>query len=234
MKRFNQLQNNAIPCLINDINFELINVYNCIKNSVEQLISDLKTHENNPDYFYRIRALDRDPSYQNLSLIKKASRFIYLNKTTYNGLYRVNSKGQFNSPFGKYTNPNICDELNLRNVSLSLQSVQIHNQPFQFITQIAKPKDWIYFDPPYVPISNSANFKSYHQSGFSHNDHLDLVKTVKELVAKGCFVMISNSHCEETLELYKEFNINIVMAKRAINSNGAKRGKIKEILVTTF
>ena len=231
---FHQLQNSEIPCIINDINFELINVYNIIKNSVELLINDLKTHQNNPEYFYQIRVLDREPSYQNLSLIKKASRFIYLNRTCYNGLYRVNQKGQFNTPFGKYKNPTICDEINLRNVSNYLQSVQINNQPFQFISQIAEPNDWIYFDPPYFPISSSANFKSYHKDGFSYKDHLNLVKTVKELVAKGCFVMVSNSHCEETLELYKDFNINIVMAKRAINSNGAKRGKIKEILVTTW
>ena len=162
--------------VINDFNEELINVYQTIKENPEELISDLKTHKNESDYFYDLRALDREDNFENLSNIKKASRVIYLNKTCYNGLYRVNNSGEFNSPFGRYKNPNIVNETTIRAVSkyLNTNKITILNGDFEDALKGIKKGSFVYFDPPYHPVSASSNFTGYVQGGFDMYEQVRL------------------------------------------------------------
>ncbi len=216
-----------------DINNDLINVYNVIKNKVSELIKSLKKHKNEKDYFYKIRSIDREPSvFNNWSDIEKASRIVYMNKCCYNGLYRVNSKGQFNAPFGKYKNPKICDIENLIVVYKILKNVSLINSSFEKCLDFAEKDDFIYFDPPYVPISESANFTSYTKGNFGKEDQITLFNVFETLNKRGCKVMLSNSYCDFILDLYKDYQITILKAKRAINSDASKRGQIKEVLIT--
>src|SRR5690606_10268801 len=149
----------------NDFNEELINVYEVIKNNLEELIEDLKKHKNEPDYFYEIRSLDRNDNFKNLSKVERASRVIYLNKTCYNGLYRVNNAGEFNSPFGRYKNPNIVNEPTLKAVSKYLNSnnIVIRNGDYNDVLKTIDKNSFVYLDPPYHPISESSNFTGYVQ-----------------------------------------------------------------------
>ncbi|MHA1232725.1 MAG: DNA adenine methylase [Candidatus Helarchaeota archaeon] len=215
-----------------DINSELINTYKVIKNNVQDLIISLKKHKNEKAYFYKIRNLDRDLKiFKNLSDVERASRTIYLNRCCYNGLYRVNSKGQFNVPFGKYKNPNFCDERNLLAVHKALKNAKIINDSFEKCLDFAERGDFIYLDPPYVPISNSANFTSYTKDNFGKKDQIKLYNVFKILDERGCKVMLSNSYNDFILELYKDYKINILQAKRVINSDATKRGEINEVLI---
>ena len=226
---FYLLPKNAI---LNDINQDLINTYRVIKENVSELITSLKKHKNEEEYFYKIRSVDRNlDEFKTWSDVEKASRIIYLNRCCYNGLYRVNSKGYFNAPFGKYKNPKICNEENLKLVHKVLKDVKLMNISFELCLNYAKKDDFIYFDPPYVPISESANFTSYTKSSFKKEDQIKLFNVFKELDQKGCKLLLSNSYNEFILKLYKNYQINIVYAKRAINSNPDKRGEIKEILI---
>ena len=226
---FYLLPKNAI---LNDINQDLINTYRVIKENVSELITSLKKHKNEEEYFYKIRSVDRNlDEFKTWSDVEKASRIIYLNRCCYNGLYRVNSKGYFNAPFGKYKNPKICNEENLKLVHKVLKDVKLMNTSFELCLNYAKKDDFIYFDPPYVPISESANFTSYTKSSFKKEDQIKLFNVFKELDQKGCKLLLSNSYNEFILKLYKNYQINIVYAKRAINSNPDKRGEIKEILI---
>jgi len=216
-----------------DVNKELINTYNIIKNNVSELIKSLKKHKNEKDYYYEVRSKDRNPEeYSKLSDVNKASRTIYLNRCCFNGLYRVNSKGQFNVPFGKYKNPKFCDKENLFASHKALKNVLLINDSFEKCLDFAEKDDFIYFDPPYVPISRSANFTSYTKGNFSKEDQIRLFNVYKNLDERGCKVMLSNSYSDFILGLYKDYQINILYAKRAINSDGSKRGKIKELLIT--
>jgi len=226
---FYLLPKNAI---LNDINQDLINTYRVIKENVSELITSLKKHKNEEEYFYKIRSVDRNlDEFKTWSDVEKASRIIYLNRCCYNGLYRVNSKGYFNAPFGKYKNPKICNEENLKLVHKVLKDVKLMNTSFELCLNYAKKDDFIYFDPPYVPISESANFTSYTKSSFKKEDQIKLFNVFKELDQKGCKLLLSNSYNEFILKLYKNYQINIVYAKRAINSNPDKRGEIKELLI---
>jgi len=221
--------------ILMDINQELINVYNVIKNNIKELINSLKKHINEQEYYYKIRNLDRDPSiYESLTNVEKASRTIYLNRCCYNGLYRVNSKGQFNVPFGRYKNPQLCDEKNLIAVHKALKNVEIVNASFEKCLDFAEKDDFIYFDPPYVPISSSSNFTSYTKDNFGREDQIKLLDVFKALDERGCKVMLSNSYNDFILDLYKGYKINILQAKRAINSDAKKRGEIRELLITNF
>jgi len=224
--------------IINDTNTELINVYKVIRDSekLEALINDLKRHENDPDYYYEIRNLDRKETYKNLEDYKKASRFIYLNKTCFNGLYRVNSKGQFNVPFGKYKNPDYINEAVLRNVHefLNNNAIEILNQDFEIAVENASYGDFVYFDPPYHPISKTSSFTSYTDTGFSENDQKRLRDTFNKLYEKGCYVLLSNSNSEFIHDIYSEIEgvqIIKVGANRSINSKADKRGKVEEVLI---
>lgn len=218
--------------IISDNNSDLINCYKVIKKDVEALISSLKKHKYEKEYYYKIRALDRDSvKYKELSQIEKASRTIFLNKTGYNGLYRVNSKGLFNVPFGRHKNPNICDEDNLRAVHKALKNVEIYEESFEICLNFAESEDFIYLDPPYFPLSNTALFTSYTKENFGEDAQIKLYKIFTELVRRDCKVLLNNSYCDFILDLYKEFRIVILQAKRAINSNSNRRGNINEVLI---
>ncbi|KKL11482.1 hypothetical protein LCGC14_2545390, partial [marine sediment metagenome] len=215
-----------------DINQDLINAYNVIKNYVSQIIESLKKHKNEKDYYYRIRAFDRNPQeFINWSNIEKASRIIYMNRCCFNGLYRVNSKGEFNVPFGKYKNPKFCDKENLNAVNRALKNINIIHDSFQKCLDFAQEGDFIYLDPPYVPISDSANFTSYTKDNFNKEDQIELYNVYKVLDKRGCKVILNNSYSDFIIDLYKDFRIKILKAKRAINSDASKRGAVKEVLI---
>lgn len=217
------------PAILTDINPELVNVYCCVRDRVEELIALLAQHQKNhsQDYYYRMRSRVAGMP------VEMAARLIYLNKTCFNGLYRENSKGEFNVPMGKYNNPTICNAELLRLVSDALQSVEIEVRPFDAILDFAKtPEDFVYFDPPYHPLSNTSNFTGYSRYSFNEKDQIKLRDTFAELAGRGVKVMLSNSNCSLIRELYTDFRIYEILAARAINSKAEKRGKITEVLVT--
>lgn len=222
--------------VINDTNVELINCYDTIKNNLDKLIEDLNNHKNEKEYFYSIRELDRMPAYQKLSDVGRSSRIIYLNKTCYNGLFRVNSQGQFNTPFGRYNNPKIVDETVLKAVNKYLNSsdVTILNLDFEEAVSTAKKGDFVYFDPPYDPISDTSSFTGYDINGFNKNEQKRLKDTFEGLTNKGVKCMLSNSKTPFITKLYNEYVTIDVSAIRSINSNASKRGKIEEILVLNY
>ena len=216
--------------IISDVNQELINAYNVIKENVDNLIISLKKHLYNEEYFYELRKKDTS----DLSNIERASRFIYLNKTCYNGLYRVNKKGKFNVPFGKYKSPLICDEENLKAVNYKLIKTKILCTDFEKSVLTAKENDFVYFDPPYMPLSSTSYFVGYSKNGFAYNEQLRLKNVYKKLSEKGVYCMLSNSYTNEVKELYSEYNIDTVKATRVINSKANGRGKIKEVIITNY
>ncbi len=215
---------------LSDSNEDLINCYRCVRDEVEDVIDALKKHRNDIHHFYKIRAQD----VKKLSNAERAARLIFLNKTCFNGLYRVNRKGQFNVPFGRYKNPKICDEQNLRTVSRALTYVQLYCKPFDSVLERAAKGDFVYFDPPYQPLTNTSNFTSYTSKAFAISDQQRLADVFKALSDRGCHVMLSNSDNEIIRDLYREFRIEEVMASRAINSNPQKRGKITELLILNY
>lgn len=220
---------------LSDMNAELVATYNVIKDDVEKLIKSLKKHEHDKEYFLKIRAQKID----RLSPLQIASRFIFLNRTCFNGMYRVNSTGGFNVPFGKYENPLICDEINLRKVSKSLQNVTISHQDYKETIKNAKKGDFVYFDPPYHPLTKTSSFTSYTKENFGEKDQVNLRDTFLELHKRGCYVMLSNSNADFINEIYGELKnhgikLHKVEAGRAINSDASKRGKIAEVLVTNY
>jgi DNA adenine methylase len=197
------------------------------------LIKSLKKHKTDKEYFLKIR--EQDP--KTLSDLIVASRFIFLNRTCFNGMYRVNSKGGFNVPYGKYSNPLICDEDNLKKVSKALQHVEIKHQDYKGVLTKAKKGDFVYFDPPYYPVSKTASFTSYTAESFLDKEQIELRDTVLELNKRGCYVMLSNSDTPFINKIYSGFKgirISKVEAGRAINSNGSGRGKITEVLITNY
>lgn len=225
----------AAPLLKNaylmDINDELINVYRCIRDQVDGVIEHLTIHQHYHchDYYYALRAAVPDDR------LEKAARFLYLNKTCFNGLYRENLKGQFNVPMGRYKNPNICPAELLQAASLALQTVKIEMSPFELVLELAHTShDFVYFDPPYHPISATSNFTGYSRYSFREEDQIRLKDTFSILADRGVKVMLSNSDCPFIRELYREFPIHTVLAARAINSKAKKRGKITEVLVTSY
>jgi len=223
--------------VINDINSELINLYQTIKDNVDELIEDLKKHKNDSNYFYRIRELDRDKEkYNLLSPVERASRIIYLNKTCYNGLFRVNRAGEFNTPFGNYKNPNIVNEETLRAVNQYFNTAKIsfYNKDYAEVLKGARKGAFVYLDPPYDPVSDTSSFTGYDKNGFDRNEQIRLKQTCDMLNKKGISFLLSNSATDFILELYKDYKIEIVKAKRAINSKADKRGEIDEVLVRNF
>ncbi len=222
---------NPPSATLTDINAELVNAYRCVRDNVEELILNLEAHQlrHCRDYYYEVR---QSPGVTN---IEKAARLIYLNKTCFNGLYRENSKGAFNVPIGKYKNPKICNPALLRSVSAALQNAQINVRPFEDILEHASScDDFVYFDPPYYPLSPTSNFTAYSRYSFTQDDQIRLKYVFAELAERGVKVMLSNSDCPFIRELYSEFNINSIIAPRLINSNARKRGKISEVLVTSY
>jgi DNA adenine methylase len=217
--------------ILMDINPELVNVYRCVRDEVEPLIALLWQHQTKhcPEYYYWVRANPRGTN------LEKAARLIYLNKTCFNGLYRENSKGQFNVPIGRYKNPRICDPDLLRSASFSLRTARIEVNPFEAILKYAKnEQDFVYFDPPYYPLSQTSSFTAYSRYAFTKNDQLKLRDTFITLANRGVKVMLSNSDCTFIQDLYRGFRIHTILAARAINSKAEKRGKITEVLVTSW
>lgn len=224
--------------IINDYNHELINVYKIIKSNPEELINTLEKHRelNTKEYFYEIKSLDRDPSFNTLTDIEKAARIIYLNKTCFNGLYRVNLSGQFNTPYGKYKNPNIVNASTIRAVSkyFNKDTIKILSGDYKDSLKGLRKGAFVYFDPPYVPISTSSSFTGYTEGGFSLKNQEELKEQCDKLNARGINFLLSNSDCEFIRELYKDYNIITVKAKRNINRNGSDRGEINEVLVMNY
>ena len=223
--------------IINDINPELVNCYEVIKNSSIDLIEDLKKHENNKEYFYKIREVDRSSSFESLSSIKRASRIIYLNKTCFNGLFRVNRSGQFNAPFGSYKKPNIINSETIKAVSrfLNENQIEIFNLDYRQALVNARRGDFIYLDPPYDPLSLTSSFTGYSLEGFNRIQQQDLRNTFEELTLRGCFVMMSNSSTPYIEQLYgNDYRIVRLSANRNINSNGSERKKVDEFLIMNY
>ena len=232
---------------IGDTNAELINAYNVVKNNVEQLIEKLKEmqlafvpmgEEARKDYYYKARDRFNSLILSNCTEIEKASLFIFLNKTCFNGLYRVNKKGKFNVPMGAYKTPTICDENNLRNVSEALQNVTIVCADYSLCKDYIDKYTFVYLDPPYRPISATAKFTAYNADCFDDKEQIRLAKFIDEINLSGAKIMLSNSdpqnvNPQDTFfeDLYKEYTINRVEAIRAINSKWDGRGKIKELLI---
>ena len=216
--------------ILNDNNKDLINFYIVVRDKMELLLDDLKKHKNTKDYFYEVREQDT----ASLNDVQRASRFLFLNKTCFNGLFRVNSRGKFNVPFGKYKNPKIVDEQNIRNVSLVLKGVHIICEDFENILKYVRPDMFIYFDPPYHPLSGTAHFTSYTPASFREEDQRRLAAVYKELDKMGCKVMLSNSSTPLIWKLYQGYDITAVSAKRAINCKGNSRGPIAELVVRNY
>lgn len=219
---------------ISDMNEELINLYSVVRDNVYELIDDLNKHEVSKEYFLKIRNLDRTEKYNSLSDVKKASRFIYLNRTCFNGMYRVNSQGQFNVPFGNYKNPRIVDAENLMNCSKLLKNTEICYADFSEILNKVQKGDFVYFDPPYVPLNETSSFTSYTKDGFDLDMQFKLREVCDELDSMGVMFMLSNSDTKLVNELYSSYEIKKVFASRAINANGNGRGKITEVLVRNY
>ncbi len=222
--------------ILSDLNSELTTAFNIIKENVLDLIKALRKHKqkNNKEYFLKVRA----QNIAKLSNLEIAARFIYLNRTCFNGMYRVNKSGGFNVPFGKYENPLICDEKNLLKINEKLKGIKILNEDYKKALEKAKKGDFVYFDPPYYPINATSSFTSYTKEGFLKKEQTELRDTFLKLHKKGCFVMLSNSDTPFIKNLYsnldKKISINNIYASRAINSNASKRGKIKEVVVINY
>lgn len=217
---------------LSDNNEKLIEVYRVVQQDVEGLIPILRKHKNEESYFYQIRALD--PA--NLPPLEQAARLIYLNKTCYNGLYRENQQGRFNVPFGRYKNPKICDEQRLRTAAEALRGVNLQVAEFDDAISGAKPSDFIYFDPPYAPISATSNFTSYNRHDFQASDQRRLADTIHQLTGDGCRVMLSNSNAPLVYELYddRDYRLIEVQSRRNINSKADRRGSITELLILNY
>lgn len=225
--------------VINDSNKELINVYTVVKDNPDQLINKLIEHkeQNCEEYFYEIRALDRDKKrFDLLTDIDKAARIIYLNKTCFNGLFRVNSLGEFNSPWGKYKNPNITSETTIRamNKYLNKADVTLKCGDYRDALNGIRKGSFVYLDPPYMPLSSSSSFTGYTASGFGEEEQIALKEQCDILNRRGVKFLLSNSSCDFIEDLYGEYIVTIVGAKRAINSNAEKRGEIDEVLVRNY
>ena len=214
--------------IIADSNPELINMYRQVANNVEDVISYLKKYENTSEMFYQVRSLD----WNVLIPAEAAARTIYLNRTCFNGLYRVNRKGQFNVPYGKYVNPKICDEENLHAASKALQNAEIVCGDYLLVLEhYAQPGDFIFLDPPYLPISEYSDFKRYTKEQFYEEDHVELAKMVMRLHEMGCTVILTNSNHPLVHELYSPFKIDVIQTKRHISCNGNAR-KGEDVIVT--
>jgi len=221
---------------ISDINSHLMNFYKVVRDKPEQLIEMAHRYKHDEETFYKIRSRFNQPDLKDLEY---ASLFLYLNKTAFNGLYRVNSNGEFNVPFARacarYKNTVIVPEDRIRIASKILRNVELFNIDFEYVIEFAEKGDIIYFDPPYHPLNSTAKFTSYSSKGFDYNDQVRLRDLCIKLDEKGVYFVLSNSFISDMIELYQNiqsFRIEVVQARRAISSKVSTRGKIFEILVT--
>ncbi|NJK38410.1 MAG: DNA adenine methylase [Oscillatoriales cyanobacterium RM2_1_1] len=225
---------NQQHAVLTDINQELVNVYRCVRDQVEAVIDSLNNHQqhhqkNQQIYYYQIRATRFQTP------VERAARILYLNKTCFNGLYRENSKGGFNVPLGRYKNPKICDPELLYAAANALKTARIQVSSFdQVLAEATSPEDFVYFDPPYHPISSTSSFTAYNRYSFHQADQVRLAQVFRKLANWGVQVMLSNSDCPLIRDLYQDFLIHEIKAARTINSNARKRGEITELLITSY
>ena len=226
-----------LKCSVSDLNSDLVLAYVTIRDKLGRLIESLENHSKNyhkdsTDYYYEVRK--QEPKSQ----IEKVSRLLFLNKTCFNGLYRVNSKGKFNVPLGRYTNPNIVNRENLITASKFLQSekIKISCRDFESILKDAKKGDFVYFDPPYQPVSDTANFTSYTHRDFTEDDLQRLADLANQLNSKGVHVLLSNSNTKIVKKMFssKKWKVKEIAVNRAINSNSQKRTGHKEVLIKNY
>jgi len=222
MGRFDQ-------AVLGDMNHELMNAWCVVQSDVEALIKELKKKRYTYDKAVYLRIRDEDPF--EMSPVSMAARFIYLNKTCFNGLYRVNGDGKFNTPFGKYKNPVVCDAENLRALSKVLKDVSLQEEDFEHIVKGAKKGDAVYFDPPYIPISETSNFDKYTASGFGKEEHERLSRVFSSLAKKRTRVVLSNSSADRALRLYRKFDFDWLTGTRSVGGPADYKKSVKEILV---
>lgn len=219
-------QGRCKKAILSDQNPDLINVYEALKADVNGVIKALNRWKYDEECYYRVR-----DKYKPKSPATQAARTIYLNKTGYNGLYRVNRSGEFNVPFGRYTNPTICDERNLRLVAECLKGVRLVVGDFEKICAKAKPGDAVYFDPPYLPVSETAYFTSYDRHPFGLAEHRRLAQVFSDLADRGVTAVLSNSDTPDTQSLFQQWSLELLQVPRAINSRASNRGPVSELLV---
>lgn len=222
---------------LSDVNEELINMYQVVKSFPEELISFLKTLSYTKECYEKVRAWDRVKNWlKKHSNIERAGRFIYLNRTCFNGLHRVNNRGEFNVPMGNYKNPDFVQEENIRNTSILLRKTEaeIRLESFEHVLAKAKKGDFIYLDPPYDTLTETANFTSYNKDAFGRDMQVKLAETFRALDKKGCKVMLSNHNTPFIRDIYAGFRFEIVSARRNINSKSDARGGVEEIVVLNY
>ncbi len=220
--------------LLADVNPQLIATYEAVRDDVEGVIDRLKqlSAAHGPERYYHVR--HRYNHAKRLASSERAAMFIYLNKTCFNGLHRVNRRGEFNVPAGRYTNPRILDAELLRAASRELERAELRCDGFESLISYAKPGDFIYFDPPYAPASRTANFTAYAQDGFGLDEQVRLRDVFRELDRRRCKLMLSNSDVPVIRELYAQFNLDVVAAPRAVNCDATKRGLVREVVVRNY
>lgn len=220
--------------ILSDINHRLIEAYQAIRDDLDGVLHCLDFHRkhHSKEHFYRCRQLLNQGDL--LMKSDRAALMIYLNKTCFNGLYRENSQGDFNVPIGQYKAPHIYDRENLREVHEQLQGMELRSDSFEAVLDRARPGDFVYFDPPYVPISTTSSFTHYSKDGFDSNKQHLLADVFRQLDARGCFVMSSNSDCGFVREIYRDWRIEVVSASRCINVQASKRGAINELVIMNW
>lgn len=216
--------------VLSDINADLIRTYQAVRDDVGAVVRELRQHAAEEEHFYQVRA--QEPG--RLSGVASAARTIFLNRTCFNGLYRVNRRGEFNVPFGRYANPTICDVDNLTAVSRVLKGVELRVESVFDMGARVRKGDLVYLDPPYDPVSKTASFTSYARNGFGREEQERLAQLYRELVDRGAYVMLSNSDTKLINDLYKDFHIDRVYARRAINARADRRGPVSEVLVRSW
>ena len=226
--------------VINDFNSELIQTYKCFtnKNDFDDFKKMLNYHQNNhsEEYYYKIRAMDKEDDFKNLPIYERAARMLYLNKACFNGLYRVNKKGYFNVPFGKKENIVCYEENNFIELYnyFTTNKCKILNGDFQIVVKNANKNDFVYFDPPYDTLDDKESFTSYVKNPFGKEEQIRLANVFKKLTDKGVYVMLSNHNTKLIQNLYKNYKIHVVPAKRMINSDASKRGCVEEVIITNY
>jgi DNA adenine methylase len=221
--------------LLCDLNASLVDTYLAVKTDVDSVIGELETLSlaHAAGSYYRVRGR-YNVERRELSRVERAAMFVYLNKTCFNGLHRVNRRGEFNVPEGRYKNPNICDADTLRAASSALGRADIRHTGFEGLLSLAKPGDFVYLDPPYEPVSTTASFVAYGENGFGRDDQTRLRDVVNELDRRGCKIMLSNSDVPFIRALYARYRVDTIAAPRAINCDGDKRGLVSEVVVRNY
>jgi len=223
--------------LLCDVNPALVNVYESVREHVDEVIQQLELLASGHDVddaraYYRVR--ERYNRSRSMTPVERAAAFVYLNKTCFNGLHRVNRRGEFNVPAGRYKNPRIVDAEQLRSASRALARAELRLGSFEHLLSSARPGDFIYFDPPYEPVSTTASFTAYAQDGFRREDQMRLRDVFAALDKRGCKLMLSNSDVPFLRDLYRDFNLQTVLAPRAINRDATKRGMVSELVVRNY